>query len=211
MKNSGNYLHLALITICFWGCVRQLKDTNKNIDYRKTKSEYEDKFIKHFPDHIEGSRYMTNSSVAHDNKERSFYLYEFDVSNNTLDSLNEAVKSKGVVSYNWADSCLFIFRSNETLDPFDDENLDTSYYDLDCFTSKQPIPNFIHLKSPNSKNGISMDSTFNIYVLESKAGNYSRYKMSPLESMPKNWENGFSRGIAISNKKAVVVYWFIIW
>jgi hypothetical protein len=35
--------------------------------------------------------------------------------------------------------------------------------------------------------------------------------MKPAYQMPKQWQNGYSKGIAISKEKRTVVYWTVIW
>lgn len=211
MKEKVKYIFLILISVYLVGCFGKSMSSKKKNDYIKHKSEFEKIFTKHFPSYIETASYRTVSNLSPETNKVSFYLYEFGVNVKTLDSLTQIVKSESLTSYNWKASCLLIVHPGETIDPFDEAPLDTNWNNTDCLNKKHPIPNFIDLKSPNSKHGISMDSTFNIFVLESKDGNHSRYNMVPLKSMPRDWENGFSRGIAISREKAVVVYWMIIW
>jgi hypothetical protein len=186
-------------------------NTIKNSEYIKDKSGFDTTFIKHFPSTIETKLFLTVINNSPETNKVSFYLFEFGVSVKTLDSLSQIGKLMSQVSYNWKDSCLFIVHPNETIDPFDEESTDKNDGHIDCVTKKTPIPNFINLKSPNSKHGISMDSTFNIFVLESKAGKCFQYNMIPLKSMPRTWENGFSRGFALSKENGVVIYWMIIW
>jgi hypothetical protein len=51
-----------------------------------------------------------------------------------------------------------------------------------------------------------------IYVISAQAGNY--WKVDCKEKRPeslKNWINGYSRGIAISNKENLLIYWVMVW
>ncbi len=218
MKQTIEYIFLFSISYFILGCFGQSTSNKKKIDYIKSKSEFDTMFTRHFPISIETERALTVSKTSPENNIVGYYLYEFGVNVRTLDSLTKMAKSKSIIRYNWKDSCLLIVHPNETIDDFEKEDtlergsVDTIYEDsTDCLKNKLPIPNFIDLQSPNSKFGISMDSTFNIFVLEAKVGKFSRYDLAPLKSMPRNWENGFSRGVTISLDKAVVVYWMIIW
>ncbi len=211
MNETIKYIFLFTLSLNLIGCNGQSTSVKFNYDYQKDKAQFDTIFTKHFPNSVETIRALTIKSKSPKINKIRFFLYEFGVNIITLDSLTQMVKTKQLISYNWNDSCLFIIYPNETLDPFDDEPSDTIESNLDCLNRKLPIPNFINLKSPNSQHGISMDSTFNIYILESKAGNHSQYNMEPLKSMPKGWENGFSIGYAISRVHAVIVYWMIIW
>lgn len=51
-----------------------------------------------------------------------------------------------------------------------------------------------------------------VYVFEAKAGNF--WKENCDEKRPeslKEWKNGYSKGIAISKKESLIVYWTMIW
>ncbi len=210
MSRTIRYIFIFTLALNFTGCSSQNTSTKFDNEYVLDKAQFDTILTSHFPKTIQTKRASTVKNKSPETNKVSFILYEFGVDTTILDSLDQLVKLKHLLSYNWNDSCLFIIHRNETIDPFDDEQVET-INNQDCLKNKQPIPNFINLKTPNSTYGISMDSTFIIYVLEAKAGNQSQYKMAPLASMPKKWENGFSRGIAISNEKAVIVYWLIIW
>ena len=211
MKEKVKYIFILILVTNLVGCSGQPLPAKKHNNYIKQKSKVDTIFIGHFPNSVETEYSQIVSNESPEANKVSLYLYEFGVNITTLDSLTKIVNSRHFTKYKWSDSCLFIVHPNETTDPFDEEFVDTSIYNIDCIDKKLPIPNFIHTENPKWGQGNSLDSTFNIYVIESKSGTYSRYKMKPLESMPIGWKNGFSRGLAISNEKAVVVYWMIVW
>jgi hypothetical protein len=51
-----------------------------------------------------------------------------------------------------------------------------------------------------------------VYVIASESGNFWKgdYKENRPESL-KEWRNGYSRGIATSEKQNMIVYWTMIW
>lgn len=210
MKRIIKYVFIFTLSLHFTGCFSQNTSTKFDNEYIIDKAQFDTVLTSHFPKTIETKRALTVKNISPEINKVRFILYEFGVDTTKLDSLLQVFKLKHLTRYNWNDSCLFIIHRNETIDPFDDEQVDT-INKQECLRNKLPIPNFVNLSRPNSKHGISMDSTFNVFVLESKAGNYSTYKMAPLAFMPNKWKNGFSRGIAISNERAVVIYWLIIW
>ena len=62
--------------------------------------------------------------------------------------------------------------------------------------------------SDKTYSGLSDD--FIIYVYEFKPGKYWE-GLKTVDYMPKGWENGFSKGVAFSKSKNVVIYWFVVW
>jgi hypothetical protein len=91
-------------------------------------------------------------------------------------------------------------------------DIDTNKIEKDCYKSLKPIPNFIDVKNPVLKSDIKLNSSYTIFVIESKPGKYfSEYDLKPSPQMPKNWKNGYSKGIAISEKENTVIYWANVW
>jgi hypothetical protein len=80
------------------------------------------------------------------------------------------------------------------------------------YTGKYPIPNFWD-------NPLSVDITecklpkgFKLYVVDAKSGRFfkEQFHTSGLY-MPKEWKNGYAKGVAISKDRNLVIYWLIIW
>ncbi|MDD2584348.1 MAG: hypothetical protein WCR61_02930 [Bacteroidales bacterium] len=58
----------------------------------------------------------------------------------------------------------------------------------------------------------TIPSDLQVYVIQAEAGNF--WKESCNEARPeslKEWQNGYSRGIATSEKENMVVYWTMVW
>ena len=74
-----------------------------------------------------------------------------------------------------------------------------------------PIPLFkIDLYNGDTFSGLPED--FKIYVLEAKPGKYLEDKyLRNCECLPKKWKHGFSRGVAMSDKRHVIIYWVTVW
>jgi len=82
-----------------------------------------------------------------------------------------------------------------------------------------PIPFFENENESSSGQvqGIYSDKTYSglsddfmIYVYDFRTGKYWD-GLKPLDYMPSGWENGYSKGIAISKSKNAVIYWFVVW
>jgi len=94
------------------------------------------------------------------------------------------------------------------------------------FENKYPIPYFeyfdFNLGDNNKVEEIDGETHHNfiyiipsdleVYVLEAEAGNF--WKVDCYEKRPeelKEWKNGYSKGIAISKKESIIMYWTIVW
>lgn len=75
-----------------------------------------------------------------------------------------------------------------------------------------PIPNFWKLEQSNGDTNPSMLSDdFQISVFEAKKGIFLNSGGFKNPYIPKEWEHGYSKGIAFSDKQNIIIYWAIIW
>lgn len=77
--------------------------------------------------------------------------------------------------------------------------------------SSLPVPLFeIDEYKGNTMSGLTED--FKIYVFDAKQGKYIDDKyLQECECLPKKWKHGYSKGVALSDKKQVVIYWVAVW
>ena len=74
-----------------------------------------------------------------------------------------------------------------------------------------PIPLF-EIDQFKSNTFSSLPDDFKIYVLEAKSGKYLEDKyLHDCVCLPKKWKHGFSRGVAMSDKRHVIIYWVTVW
>lgn len=74
-----------------------------------------------------------------------------------------------------------------------------------------PIPLFdIDIYKGNTISGLP--EYFKIYVLDAMPGKYIEEKyLQECECLPKDWKHGYSKGVALSDEKRVIIYWLIVW
>lgn len=74
-----------------------------------------------------------------------------------------------------------------------------------------PVPLFeIDEYKGNTMSGLTED--FKIYVLDAQPGKYIDDKyLQECECLPEKWKHGYSKGVALSDEKQVVIYWVIVW
>lgn len=77
--------------------------------------------------------------------------------------------------------------------------------------SSLPVPLFeIDDYKGNTISGLTDD--FKLYVIDAKPGKYIDEKyLQKCDCLPENWQNGYSKGVALSDEKQVVIYWVIVW
>ncbi len=88
---------------------------------------------------------------------------------------------------------------------------DRFYYPIPYFEKHSSLEyrgDINDIYSDTTVSGLSND--FMVYVFDYKPGIYWK-GLSPLNYMPTEFKNGYSKGIALNEKKKIVIYWFIIW
>ena len=74
-----------------------------------------------------------------------------------------------------------------------------------------PIPMFeINEFQGSTFSGLPKD--FKIYVLGAKPGKYMDDKyLQDCVCLPEKWKHGYSKGVALSDKRKVIIYWVTVW
>lgn len=204
-----------------WGCnYSYVPESKQRAEALKSYLEYKRGFdswlVKHFPNSLstEVNRYMSKKDDI--KNDIGFYLYEHDVNLSFLQKLKGDLKNRAVAHYEVTDSLLFVINRFETLQTDYERSIpkitDSTYLDSTLFAELYPVPNFIDYENPTNTNGIWLSKGFELFVLEAKSGNYcTEFDLKENFQMPKGWKNGFSRGIAISEKDKTIIYWGVLW
>jgi hypothetical protein len=132
-----------------------------------------------------------------------------------LNEILEKIKKTSIAKYSSTADCLLIvnrFETFETDDKLEVPKIDSTKLENECEVDLLPIPNFIDYHYLNKKNDLKLDEDFEIYVLESDRGNhFETFKLGQAPQMSTKWKNGYSKGIAVNEKKKTVIFWSIIW
>ncbi len=209
------YLLLFFILI---SCDSQNKNSDENLYYLKSKTEFDPFLVSHFPKSLStDSRIVINSKNV-DKNDVGFMLVEKNVSDTSIDSIAKSLKEKKYTKYLSSDKCLLIVNSYETIKTHEERTepdlLEKLRIKQDCKDGLLPIPNFIDYNIENSLefNSENYLKGFEIYVLESKSGNhFKEFSLKPDAQMPDIWKSGYSKGFAINKVNKIVIYWGIIW
>lgn len=197
----------------FISCNGQVVNEEDNDAYIAGKNEFDTIITSHFPSKLSTYPYTIINNKNKAKHDISFKLYEYKVDSLKIDSILN--KYKFVAKYAHRDSCMLLINRFETKDTYKNrkrvEILDTLSLNKDCYKNKYPIPNF-SVYDVTDENNLPLDDNFNIYVIEAKSGKYFKnFDLLPNPQMPSEWQNGYSKGIAINKKSKTLIYWGIIW
>jgi len=188
---------------------------NSNDDYERYKKTFDLNFVSHFPDKIVSEKNFIICNTNSEKNDVGMFLIENGLIDLELKKIEKKAIKLSVKVYKVSDSCLFIvnrFETEKTKKEFEVPELsDSTIIEKQCYKKLLPIPNFIEY-SINYKTNFWNDKDFNIYVFDAKPGIYlDKFDLEPDAQMPKDWKNGYSKGIAINKKNKTIIYWGIIW
>lgn len=190
---------------------QMIDDLNKK--YKSIKEFFGDKMINHFPKQVDSNIIEFTETLSPELGNLDFF-YTNRISGQPYEWAEEFEK-KSIISYNADDTCLLVVNRHLTKDRYYKiklTNNELKSIDLPCYIGKYPIPNFWHTDYVTETTTCKLPSDFRIYVMEADSGKYFEQKyLTDGSSMPKEWKNGFSKGVAISINRNVIIYWVIIW
>ncbi|RZJ72577.1 hypothetical protein [Flavobacterium sp.] len=181
-----------------------IETSNKNFEAYKL--DFDAKFFDQFPKKITSPYTDIISNTNRRKNDIGLFLYENDVPLNKINQFKQRVLNSAIATYKATDTCLLVvnrFETEESYKSFERvSSIDSLQIDRDCAIKNYPVPNFISSNYSATKNKIKLDESFDIYVFEAKSGNnFPNYTLQPSPQMPKKWGNGYSKGVAISEKK----------
>lgn len=211
-KMSLNWLLVLLLLVS--GCY------NVPSPEYKTRLDRIPQFLRnHFPpdiqDHVQASLITNTDTTSH-----CVYYLLMQFGDSPVNEFEAINKANSVLAQYEATDTSIISVKRETVTYWKPEK--KKYYTNKTQNEKYyyPVPYFEtedHLLykgdakdiySEETQSGLAKD--FVIYVYDFKTGKYWN-GLNPLDYMPKGWENGYSKGVAVSKSKSVVIYWFLVW
>ncbi len=234
------FLFLCCIMFISCGLSTKQNDSYR-YSFLEYSSIFNDSLLNHFPKKVDSlyAFYHCRSKNDTNEKEHIFKRNSLILVNIVSDNIKDSVKKitaqcKEIIFPN--DSCNVIVNMfnngySDSQKEFDrhllikrDKNfytrIDSILYKMlkyrqdKCSSLHLPIPNFHPLYFYNIKitNGNRLTNDFIIYVLDAQKGHFlpEEYLTKGL-GMPKGWRNGFSKGIAISDDRNIIIYWIEVW
>ncbi len=210
-----------VIYFCFLllslSCASESKDSfwflKKDKDYSRIKSVFND-YIDFFPSQDQAKCKNYSWSLNSDREYNIKAVFRFPDS--TFTNINARIENDAIVKYPSDKNCLLVlnrFATHQNYGYPEKHEIDTNLINRDCYDNLYPIPNFSNFsKYQSNETECKLTKDFTVYVLEAKTGKFlDRNKLTLGTYMPKNWKNGFSKGVAISNEREVIIFWVIIW
>jgi hypothetical protein len=179
--------------------------------YQERKAFFNKEFVNHFPERLDSNYITFTDGVSPEVGPLTLRLINnIDKSQNIKELINGAISK-----YAANDSCLLVINRFATRDRFykiELSNTERELINRDCYKGKFPIPNFWDSRIISDSTECRLPLDFIIYVLDAKAGRFvSPDLLTDGSFMPEAWKNGFSKGIAVSEKRKIVIYWVDIW
>ncbi len=211
-------LILLSILLLILSCEPKKMSSNDNRLNNKI-SKFDSKLVNHFPAKKSGNN---SDTIVNENIRKNtvgILLYEYEVPNSALDSLNKIYTKRAIAKYSSADTCLLVINKFETPKTYSEsENV---YIDFEkrknlvnknCYLNKYPIPKFLDYRFLEKNTETYLSNDFDLYILEANNSDFfEKYNLIPNPQMSDNWSNGYSKGVAISKKSKCVIFWGVIW
>ena len=220
MKITNLSIILYLLIILIISCSNpekkririELKSLNE--EFSETKSNFNKEFIDHFPKEFD-ENYITDKWSLNPYSQFSIKLFN-KIPKQKLKKTIKKYNKNSLSIYNPLDECLLIlnrFSNNNNNGYMKLTEVDQSKIDLECYDDLYPIPNFWEPSDfLSNKTECHLPKDFKIYVLDAKPGKFlDKDELTKGRFMPPKWKNGFSKGVAISEERMVIIYWVIVW
>jgi hypothetical protein len=184
-----------------------------NNKYDSIKLFFGAEMTSHFPDKVTNRNISFTEGLSP--KLGNLELIFIDSMDISASEVSEDFERKSISVYGANDSCLFVvnrFVSRDNYYNVKPSAEEMEHIDLECYKGLFPVPNFWHNKFTTNETNCRLPADFKIYVIKSKAGKYldDRY-LTEGWFMPKEWKNGYSKGVAISEDRNIIIYWLTIW
>jgi|WetSurMetagenome_2_1015567.scaffolds.fasta_scaffold28972_3 hypothetical protein len=203
-------LHLLIVALTLTSCIH---DDSAAYLLKESKKEFSKNLTDHFPDEFnERNAYLIIREPT------TFTEFQYGARIQLL--LTKASKEikafessppniKSVIHS--SDSCLLIiqrFGMNEK----EKYSVYTDSLFMRCKCFSYPIPDFTILNKCMNKNFYLLPDDFTLYVIDAKPGIFmDSLCLSKGLGLPKEWKNGYSKGIAVSKKRSAIIYWLDVW
>ena len=225
MKKHIVLLLGSIIVLGLFGCNGFYVKEHLKHEYAKNLSFFDSSLVSHFPKRLPDIYiFSTNVSLSKIDykKETGFFNFYTDLrilySNKEYSKIKKMFSSSSKAIYNAnSKNLLLIFSYSNELEV--DGKIYTDWESPErqklakhnLLATSLPVPLFeIDEYHGNTLSGLPVD--FKIYVLEAKPGKYLDEKyLHECSCLPAKWKHGFSRGVAVSDKRKVVIYWVTVW
>lgn len=215
---NKNYISFIFVVLVFVSCdnMTRVRNEQEYLSWKKGKDNFVN-LMTHFPNKIESEHISYGETSNTQNDYYCLRLKTYDLSKETLDTLQEFCQKNSEISYGVNDSAFV------ACDFYPDGFWESSGFSpnrklLKEFKEKYensripPIPRFDTFFSKPYNTLTQYPKGYKIFVLEALPEQILPDSLLPKKGiMPTGWERGFSRGIALNKEKKTALYWLIYW
>jgi len=209
---------LLFLTSClFANCQRKnLGGGTSNEKYDEFKQNFPHLLIDQFPPTLEHHVRSLISKINYEKNDIILVLCQDGLSKNEIDIIKNRFLNNVEEKYNYLDSCIFKINMFESIETNASREIavieDTNQINRSCYLTRLPVPNFIEYSDQSEDTDFRIDFSYEIWVIDAKRGKkFNEFNLGPNPQMPKEWKNGYSKGIAFSETEGVILYWSAIW
>ena len=177
-----------------------INDLNKY--YLGLKNQADSNLTKHFPSYLDSNNLVVSGPPIDTDS-----IYTLEVTNRITDkALFENYSESSIAIFSADDQCVLPYQKFESIKQHPNGGF------RECLVDKHPFPDFVYSDYSDYSNQSRLSRDFDIYILESRPGNnFADSLITNNNLLLKKWETGFSRGVAISEEKMIIIYWAISW
>lgn len=206
-KNIIIFIFIVSLVSC---SITETKNNSYQKAYKKIKGSFESDMLSHFPEKVSGA-YSFKSvfpTVAKTNGRCGVLLIcKYDSIKNIISLIHKSIQFSTL-----GDSCNLIVNYDNNITSLN-SHLNRS---SNCINDSIPIPDIEKLILQDSfvkeKLLTNVGVDFLVYVIEAKKGEFlTGESLTSGKGLPKEWKNGYSKGIAINKKDKVIIYWLEMW
>lgn len=194
-KNNGKKQNNSLSTV-------EYMIENQNRKYSANLSKFDTSLTQHFPESLD----TTNLQVL----SGSFVgvnMNYLEITNKISDkTISQKFANSSIDAYAGDDTCILAFYHFDSWKEYPETKFEQ------CLIDRYLIPDFRGNKYRDLGTESRLPNDFMIYVLDSQSDNNMPDSLIlGNDDLLEKWGKGFSRGVAISEEKMVIIYWVITW
>jgi hypothetical protein len=194
----------------------RVRNEQEYLSWKKGKDNFVN-LMTHFPNKIESEHISYGETSNTQNDYYCLRLKTYDLSEETLDTLQEFCQKNSELSYGVNDSafvaCDFYpdgFWNNSNIRP--NRILKREFIVNYNSTNLLPMPRFDSFFKKKQATRTKYPNGYRIFILEASTKQILPDSLLPQKGiMPSNWLRGYSRGIVLSKENHSAFYWLIYW
>lgn len=190
-------------------------DSIYNIKYKEGLDLFNRDFVDHFPSTLDNEPLFFNYFTDTELDGYRVILIQ-KKKKQAIITFCDSIQGIALAKYHANDTCNLVVNQYTNKDNWHQQNKAPkgykNYLERECYSDKYPIPNFWRNKFATESNTCKLPDDFEVYVLQAEQGvNFDKRYLTRGIYMPERWKHGYSKGVAISTKRNIIIYWFVVW